>query len=592
MKSFQILSAMLLWGGLASAQQYTISTIAGIPQVQGCFGDGEAATSGQLDKPTRVTVDSKGNIYFIDSYSYIVRMVTASSGDLSTIAGNGTYGSQEGSDDGFGNCQQLVVNGVTNSQIGVAQGIAVDNSGNVFVADTSNFVIRKVDAATNMTTFAGNGTRGYAGDGGAASAAAMWFPSGLAFDKSGNLYVADYGSATVRKIDSSGKISTVAGSGSWGYSGDGGPASKAALASPLSVAVDAAGNIFIGDTGNNNIRKITTDGNIHTIVTNVSPASMVVDGAGNLFFVDGVNPAVWEAFPSGALIAIAGNGRTGYGGDGGQATLAELDHPNGIAIDSAGNLYVSDTNNEIIRKLTPVPFSVGAAVNSASGAQGAIAPGEIVTLYGSGIGPSALTTFSVSNGFIGSQIANTSVTFNGVAAPLIYASSGLVSAIVPYEVAGLSTANVAVTYQGNTSAATVLPVTNAAPGIFTLNMTGAGQAAAVNQDGTINSASNPAKAGSVISLYLTGEGQTSPAGVDGKLANAAPYPKPVLPVTATIGGQNAVVSYYGAAPTAVAGLMQVNVQIPAGVAAGGAVPVTVNVGPVAAQTGVTLSISN
>ena len=592
MNSLKILSAMLLLGGVASAQQYVINTVVGIPGVQGCFGDAEAATLGELDKPTKVAVDSKGNIYFVDSYSFIIRMVTASSGNLSTIAGNGSNGSQNGSDNGFGNCQQLVANGVTNSQIGMAQGIAVDSAGNVYVADTSNFVIRKVDSSANMTTFAGNGTRGYTGDGSAATSAELWFPAGMTFDKSGNLFVTDYGSSTVRKIDSSGKISTVAGTGSWGYSGDGGSATKAALASPLSVAVDAAGNIFIGDTGNNNIREITADGNIHTVVTNVSPTSLAVDAADHLYFVDGVNPTVWEAFPSGAVIAIAGNGSSNYGGDAGQATLAQLDHPNGLAIDSSGNLFVSDTNNEIIRKLAPVPFSVGAVVNSASGSQQAIAPGEIVTLFGSAIGPATLTTFTVSNGFIGSQIANTTVYFNGIPAPLIYASSGLVSAIVPYGVAGSSTAAVSVAFQGNLSTTTVVPVANAAPGIFTLNMTGAGQAAAVNQDGTINTSSNPAKVGSTISLYLTGEGQTSPAGTDGKLANAAPFPKPVLPVTATIGGQPAVVSYYGAAPTAVAGLMQVNVQIPSGVTAGPAVPLTVTVGTVPAQSAVTIAVSN
>ena len=184
------------------------------------------------------------------------------------------------------------------------------------------------------------------------------------------------------------------------------------------------------------------------------------------------------------------------------------------------------------------------------------------------------------------------MTFNGIQAPLLYISSNLAAAIVPYEVAGSATADIAVSYQGQHGATTVVPVTTTAPGIFTSSMTGTGQAAAVNQNGSLNSASNPANVGSFVSLYLTGEGQTSPGGVDGKIAASAPYPMPVLPVTAAIGGQTATVTYAGAAPTAVAGLLQVNVQIPAGIPTGPAVPVLVSVGGVAAQTGVTLSISN
>jgi uncharacterized protein (TIGR03437 family) len=151
---------------------------------------------------------------------------------------------------------------------------------------------------------------------------------------------------------------------------------------------------------------------------------------------------------------------------------------------------------------------------------------------------------------------------------------------------------IAVSYQGKYGSTTVVPVASAAPGIFTANTTGSGQAAAVNQNGSLNTASNPAKVGSIVSLYVTGEGQTSPGGQDGKLANSAPYPMPVQAVAVTIGGVSATVTYAGGAPTAVAGLMQVNVQIPAGVATSGAVPVTVSVGGVAAQAGVTIAVTN
>ncbi|MES1260881.1 MAG: hypothetical protein ABUS49_04025, partial [Acidobacteriota bacterium] len=175
-------------------------------------------------------------------------------------------------------------------------------------------------------------------------------------------------------------------------------------------------------------------------------------------------------------------------------------------------------------------------------------------------------------------------------APLIYVSSNVIAAIAPYALANFSTARVEVRYQGNLSIATTVPVVQAAPAIFSADSTGAGQAAAVNPDGSLNSAAKPVQRGTFLSLYITGDGQTSPAGVDGKIANADPYPKTVLPVSVTIGGQTAPVIYAGATPTAVAGLTQVNVQVPLGVTPGSAVPVTLTVGGVAAQSGVTVAV--
>ena len=579
MKSFQIVSALLLASGVACGQQYVISTIIGIPHVPGYFGDGFPANVAQLYQPLVVAVDSNKNVYIADYYTFGVRMVTASTGLISTIAGNATQGFQ-------GDGEAAI-----DAEITDVHGLAVDKSGNVYFSDTSNFRIRKVDTKGIITTFAGNGTRGYSGDGGAATAAQLWFASGVAVDGSGNVYVSDYGSYTVRKITSSGTISTVAGTGTWGYSGDGGAATKANLAFPGSIALDSAGNLYIGDYGNNTIRKVGTDGNIRTIASNVTPHNLTVDAAGNIYFVDGINPVVKEIVAGGTILTIAGNGKTGFSGDAGGATSAQLARPSAVAVDSTGYIYIADTDNDCIRLLTPVPFSVGGITNAASSVQGPIAPGEIITVFGAGIGPATLTPFTVSNGLIGTQIAGASIYFNDVPSPLLYASSTLAAAIVPYSVANLATVDVVVTYQGGYSSTAVVPVVSAAPGIFTADTTGSGQAAAVNQDGTLNSASNPAKVGSFVSLYVTGEGQTTPAGVDGKIALAAPYAMPILPVTATVGGQSAVVGYAGAAPTSVAGLMQVNVQIPAGVAAGSTVPVQVLVGGISAQTGVTIAVS-
>jgi uncharacterized protein (TIGR03437 family) len=590
MKSLQIVAVLLLGCGLASAQQYGVTNIVGLPGVQGYWGDGQPANTAQLDKPLRVTVDSSGNIYIVDYYTFVVRMVTASTGVISTIAGNGTNAWQDG-----GEPSATLINAT--SEIGYVQGIAADSSGNVYLADTSNARIRKVDKNQNITTIAGitppaGGVHASAGDGGLATAAQLWFPSGIVLDSAGNIYFSDYGSATIRKITASGgMISTIAGTGSWGYSGDGGPANKAALASPVSLAIDKAGNLYVGDVGNNNIRKIDTSGNITTIASNVTPESIAIDGSGNIFYVDGITSAVFQILPGGrTVLPIAGNGISGFN----QSNIAlqtSFDLPGGVAVDSSGKVYVADTGNEIIRELSLLPESLGTVSNAASGVQGGVSPGEIVTVFGAGIGPSTLVQGVVSNGVLPSQIGGAFVAFNGNSAPLVYLSSTVAAAIVPYEVANSSTVNIAIQYQGQDSTTLTVPVVAAAPGIFTANAEGFGQAAALNQDGSLNGAANPAKQGSFVTLYLTGEGQTTPAGVDGKVTGTtAPFPQPVLPVTATIGGQPAVVSYAGGTPTVVAGLMQVNAQIPLGIQTGAAVPVQVTVGGIAAQPGVTIAV--
>lgn len=248
--------------------------------------------------------------------------------------------------------------------------------------------------------------------------------------------------------------------------------------------------------------------------------------------------------------------------------------------------------------LTPVPL-VGnkpllvssGVVDGASAQPGAVTPGKIVVLYGSRIGPASLTQSTpAGGGKISNTLADTQVLFDGVAAPLLYASSGQVAAIVPYAVDGQSGTQMQVKTGGLASDPIALPVTQAAPSIFSVNLSGAGPAAVLNEDGvTVNSASTPAAKGSIISIYATGEGQTAPGGVDGLIAGSAPLPKPKLPVTARIDGQSAEVLYAGAAPGQVAGLLQVNLRIPAGVSSG-TVPIEIQVGDAKSQAGMTIGV--
>ena len=256
---------------------------------------------------------------------------------------------------------------------------------------------------------------------------------------------------------------------------------------------------------------------------------------------------------------------------------------------------------------TPIGPSINAVVNAASysdsngtpvptGGFGFVAPGEIVVIFGSGLGPSQLAQFQVNSlGNIDTQLAGTSIFFNGTLAPIIYTSAKQVAASVPYTLSGTN-AQITVTYQGRSSHPASMNVAPSAPGIFSLDASGSGQAAAVNQDGSVNGGDHPAPVGSIISFYATGEGQTSPSGVDGKLAQS-PLPHPLLPVTVTFGSPGRVTpshtvtpQYVGGAPGTVAGVMQINVQIPSGIQTGNAVPVVVQVGGVSSQPGVTIAV--
>jgi uncharacterized protein (TIGR03437 family) len=498
-----------------------------------------------------------------------------SRGTMTTITGTGTPG-----------FNGEVVPPAT-AQLNTPLGVAADGSGNYFVADTGNRRVREGQPGGNFFTKAGNGNASYFGDGMAATLASVNQPEGVAVDGAGNLYIADTFDNVVRKVAANGVISTIAGFGTPGFGGDGGPATSAKLNRPRAVAVDAQGSVYVADTGNNRVRKIDPLGNISTVAGDGTadfapadgtatqqglsdPRGVAVDRAGNVYVAETGHNRVRRISPAGAITTIAGSGACCYTGDGGLATLAQLNQPWGVAVDSAGNVYVADSGNNAIRVLAPVSaaIQIGAVANAASNLSGPVAPGELVVLYGTGLA--------------GVQ----SVLFNGVAGPLLYAAAGQVGAVVPYAVTG-GTVQVVAQATGTSSAPVAVAVAATAPGMFTVDGSGRGQAAAVNQDGTPNGSGAPAAAGSVISLFATGEGQTSPAGVDGKIAGPV-LPTPLAPVTVSIGGVTATVQFAGGATGAIAGVMQVNATVPGGLS--GTVPVIVTVGGVSSQGGVTLAV--
>ncbi len=316
------------------------------------LGDNGLAISAQLYFPGGVVVDSAGNLYITDTFNDRIRKV--SNGEIVTVAGNGTYG--------FSGDNRPA----TSAELSDPGGAAVDSAGNLYIADSGSSRVRKVSNGV-ITTVAGNGTPGFSGDNGPATSAELISPSGVAVDTAGNLYIADSGNSRVRKV-SNGAITTVAGNGTPGFSGDNGPATSAQLNSPFSVAVDAPGNLYIADSGSSRIRKVS-NGVITTVAGNgavgfggdnglatsaqlSNPGSVAVDSAGNLYIADSGNNRIRKV-SNGVITTVAGNGAAGFSGDNGPAASAELFLPSGVAVDSGGNVYFADSDNNRIRWLQP-----------------------------------------------------------------------------------------------------------------------------------------------------------------------------------------------------------------------------------------------
>jgi cysteine-rich repeat protein len=299
-----------------------ITTLAG-SGTGGFAGDGGPATSAQLARPTGVAVDGSGNLFITDQFNARVRRVDAQTGVISTVAGAGTPGFS--GDDGA----------ATSAEFSIPRGVALDGEGHLFIADSQNHRVRRVDAATGIiTTVAGSGPTGFlgggfAGDGDLATSALLRFPSDVALDSLGNLFIADTSNHRIRRVDAgTGVITTVAGSGVPEYSGDGVPATSAGLHSPTGIAVDGLGSLFIADTGNYRIRRM--------------------DAA------------------TGIITTVVGTGTHGFSGDGGPATSAELKRPVDVAIDALGNLIIADSEDNRIRRLdaeTGVITTVAGAID-------------------------------------------------------------------------------------------------------------------------------------------------------------------------------------------------------------------------------------
>jgi uncharacterized protein (TIGR03437 family) len=568
------------------AQSYTITTVAGgAPLISG-IGDNGQATNAFLNGPGSVALDSAGNIYIADTGDQLIRKVDVN-GIITTVAG--TNGSPGFSGDG-GPAKSAKLHGPS--------GVAVDNSGNIYIADTTNNRVRMVNTNGIITTVAGstNTFSSGVGDGGLATAANLDLPKGVALDSAGNLYIADFGNFRVRKVGTNGIITTVAGNGysaaTTGNTGDGGVATNGSVA-PFNIALDSAGDIFIADSQDNIIRKVTaSNGNINTVAgyvgyegysgdggsaveaTLMNPEGVAVDSAGNIFIADTGNYVIREVSPSGTINTIAGTGGTaGSTGDGGAATSATLVNPSSLALTTAGLIYISDQSTSgyqdgRIRLLTPplpAPTINTGGVVPINSSSTTVEPGSWISIYGTNFS----ATTSTWSGNFPQSLGNVSVTIDSQPAYLWLVSPGQINLQVPND---SNTGQVAVSV--TTSGGAVNSTVNLGPYgpswsllnskyvtaiVFTPGSVGNSGLGydIIGPAGALPYTTRPVKAGETVTLYGVGFGPTNPSVAAGQ-AYSGSAPSVTLPVI-KIGGITAQVNYGGIVE---AGLFQFNVVVP------------------------------
>ncbi len=343
----------------------SIATVAGTGSLTNYDGDEKPAIAAGVSFPFAVAIDAEGTLYIADSGDHRIRRVDVS-GQITTVAGTGEKG-YDGDD-----------KPATSASLSLPQGIAVDGDGNLYISDTANSRIRRVDTTGRITTVAGTGTLGYDGDDKPATSARIAGPQGIAVDRSGNLYVADRNNHRIRRVDAAGLITTVAGTGVSGYDGDNKPATSARLSSPQDVAVDGEGNLYIADALNDRIRRVDPIGNITTVAgTGVPgfngdggpatdarlrvPLGIALDGTGGLYIADSGNNRIRHVDAAGQITTVAGTGSRGYDGDGEPAMSASFNSPQGMAVDGSGNLVIADTSNSAVRVVRLAEASSNAA---------------------------------------------------------------------------------------------------------------------------------------------------------------------------------------------------------------------------------------
>jgi uncharacterized protein (TIGR03437 family) len=541
-------------------------------------GDGGPASQAWFDSPQDIKADHGRTFYIADTRNNRIRRVSPT-GVVSTAA----------------------------SGLAAPEGIVVDRAGNLFIADTGNHRVRRLSPDGQMAVIAGTGVAGFNGEAVDARDAQLSFPTSLAIDIDGTLLIADTGNHRIRRLTTSGYIMTIAGAGERGFGGDGAGAFLAKLDSPRALTVDRHGNLYFSDSGTHRIRCISAQGAIRTVAAALlHPSGLAVDDDGTVYVSDTGNHRLLRVIPNGVPELLAGTGVRGFANDPGPALTAQFNEPAGLLLDSTGALYVADRRNHRIRRVTaqvvssvvptppptpPPPASEPAAatvqvraLHSASLTPTSLAPGLLLTIEGTGIGPTRPQSGTLStSGALETTLGDVQVLFNGVAAPLIYVQQNLLNVQVPYGLAPGVEATVEILREGKLRARVSLPVVATAPGVFT-SAGGEGPASAILEDGTLHGETNPVRRGDVLTLFATGSGAVNPTLSEGRIADTAITP--VAPVSVTLAGLPAEVVSANVAVTS-PGVLQLKIRVPAALNAGSQ-ELLVRVGDAISQRGVAI----
>ena len=515
----------------------------------GCAGDDGPVTQASILSAAGVARDAAGNVYFSDQGNHTVRRV-APDGTVTRVAGTGDPG--DSGDNGP----------AISAQVSSPSGLALDAAGNLYIADRGNSRIRKVGTDGIIRTVAGNGAAGFSGDGGPAIAARVAQPDGVIVDPAGNVFIADTANHRIRKVDPAGIIQTIAGSDNFGTTGDGGPASAALLVNPRALAFDLDGSLLFTDSSAHVVRRITPAGTIERVsgtgaagssgdggpavaARDWTPWGLAVDAAGNILIADNGTYRLRIVDPSGTI----------------RSRLLPVG-ATGLAPDPAGNVWIAGGSLSVMAAagppipLAPVIYDQGVA-NSFSGQAGVIAPGEMVSITGAFLGPYPPVSASA-DGTLPTELGGVRVFFSGIPAPLLRVTDSRIEAIVPFGIAGRSLVEVTVEYGGAASNASPVAVLPAVPGILkqyldaieltapepgaiiSIFATGAGAMVPPQPDGQIGSTST-----SLPVLPVTASLGSLP------ISDSS---DPWIPLEVT---------YAGSANWLVAGAIQVNIKLPA-----------------------------
>lgn len=527
-----------------------------------------------------VAVDQEGVVFVADELDHTVKRVS-SAGAVATFAGTGAPGAA-----GDGGPAAA-------SQMQEPAGAGFDSEGDLYVTTRGGSRIRKIDRGGGSVAAVGGTTDGFAGDGGAATSARFALPSGVAFGRGGVIYVADTANHRVRRIRADGVVTTIAGTGAAGFGGDGGLAFRAQLHGPAGLAVDGIGALYIADSLNHRVRRIDPDGTITTVAGTGAagsagdgvpavgaqlngPKGLAIDAGGNLFVGNSWGAGVALVTPDGMVHRVAGD--AGVGG------------VEGVAVSESGEVTFWDRTNRRAMRLDPIPLNDDAVVNLASQRAGPIAPGCLFLIRGIALGPTeGIAAAAGDDGLLPTRLGGTAVFVDGVAAPLLVAQYSRVVAMAPYGIGARGTVELAVDFNGRRTNPVRVDVRPVAPAVFTRDGRGVGLAVARNGDGSDNFDGNPTFRGDIVTLVATGLGETEPATVAGRLY-AEDGITSAARVRVFVGEAEAEVVDAEVPLNQLSGVFEIRVRIPSGAPAGAAVPVSVRVGDVVSPAGPVIAV--